>query len=143
MELTWTGNQGAGTCHYTSYSRDYVLVGVGKPLIPGSSDPAFRGDPTRYNPEEMLLGALASCHMLWYLHLCAENGIVVNEYMDNATGVMIESESGSGRFSEVTLNPIVKLVNPEQAAQAKALHTKANQFCFIANSCNFSVRYNV
>jgi len=74
ISLTWTGNKGQGTSDYTIYERSYSLGGKGKPLIAGSSDPKFRGDETKWNPEEMLLASIASCHMLWYLHFCADNG---------------------------------------------------------------------
>src|SRR5580698_8486421 len=105
--VKWTGNKGTGTSTYTGYERNHSISIEGKPDILGSSDPVFRGDKTRYNPEELLVAALSTCHMLAYLHLCADAGIVVVDYTDNANGIMIETESGSGHFTEVTLNPVV------------------------------------
>lgn len=137
----WTGNTGSGTAGYQSYERSHVLQVSGKPDIPGSSDPAFRGDKTRYNPEEMLVGSLSSCHMLWYLHLCSAAGIVVTDYIDHATGTMVETADGGGYFSEVTLHPEVTITDPAMIDQANALHGKANELCFIANSVKFPVHH--
>src|ERR1043165_9980169 len=102
----WTGNLGEGTLRYAGYSRAHELSAPGKSApIPGSSDPAFRGDKQRYNPEELLVGALSTCHMLWALHLCADAGIVITEYVDDAAGEMVEHADGSAEFSSVTLRP--------------------------------------
>mgnify|MGYP002777653382 CR=1 FL=1 len=141
--LRWTGNSGTGTSGYRAYERAHVLSAPDKPEIPGSSDPAFRGDSTRYNPEELLVASLSSCHMLWYLHLCAEAGVVVTAYEDRATGTMTETADGGGRFTEVILHPVVTVTQEAMRAQAEALHHRANQLCFIANSCNFPVRHEV
>lgn len=107
--LTWTGNKGPGTTNYKAYDRDYIIQVNGKPDLTGSSDPSFRGSPSRYNPEELLLSSISSCHMLWYLHLCSVNNIVVIDYQDQARGLMIERPDGSGYFKEVILYPIVTL----------------------------------
>ena len=139
--LKWTGNQGEGTGSYRSYKRDHTISIPGKPDIPGSSDPAFRGDPSRHNPEELLVASLSACHMLWYLHLCASHKIVVLAYEDQATGEMVENADGSGRFKSVTLHPYITLADPAMKAKAETLHEKANQACFIANSCNFPVHH--
>lgn len=141
-KLEWTGNQGSGTSDYKSYSRDHVASIDGK-LAPISmaSDPSFRGDPSRYNPEELLVTSLSSCHMLWYLHLCAVNGVIVTAYSDNAEGTMTETANGGGQFSKVTLKPKVTVANAEKAETARDLHHKANELCFIANSCNFPVEH--
>jgi len=139
--VEWTGNSGRGTTSYKAYSRDHVISAGHKVLIPASSDPSFLGDPTRYNPEELFLSSLSSCHMLWYLHLCTVNGVVVTGYTDQAEGTMEEDESGSGRFTAVVLNPIVIVQQEEMIAKANELHAQANQMCFIANSCNFSVNH--
>lgn len=137
--INWTGNTGKGTKNYTAYKRDYLISAEGKAEIAGSSDPAFRGDPTRYNPEELLLASLSSCHMLWYLHLCAEAGVIVTAYKDNATGIMTETANGSGKFTEVTLNPTVTVLENTMIETANDLHKKANELCYIANSCNFPI----
>ncbi|MUV04271.1 OsmC family peroxiredoxin [Flavobacterium rakeshii] len=138
-QLQWTGNRGSGTKSYTSYTRDYDIQTEGKPVVLGSSDPAFRGDSSRYNPEEMLLASLSSCHMLWYLHLCSEAGIIITAYKDNAVGEMEETPNGSGRFVKVILRPVVTVQEEGMLHKANELHQKANEMCFIANSCNFPV----
>lgn len=140
LHLRWTGNRGEGTAAYQAYARDHEIQGTGKPVILGSSDPAFRGDPTRYNPEELFVSTLASCHMLWYLHLCSVAKIVVQDYEDQAEGIMLEEPSGKGYFQEVILRPQVRLSNPDRQAEALALHEQAHAYCFIANSVNFPVR---
>ncbi len=138
--LEWTGNKGNGTEDYRSYSRDHAIMVEGKTHeILGSSDPAFQGDPSRYNPEELLLSSISTCHMLWFLHLCSVHHIIVTAYSDQATGIMEEDENGSGRFVEVTLHPFVKVKSAEMIDVATKLHEEANQKCFIANSCNFQI----
>ena len=137
--IEWTGNRGTGTSAYRAYSRDHVIRIPGKPDIPGSSDPHFLGDPARHNPEEMLVAALSTCHMLWYLHLCAEAGIVVTAYRDAAEGVMALESDGGGRFTTVTLRPEVALAPGADAARARALHHDAHEKCFIARSVHFPV----
>jgi organic hydroperoxide reductase OsmC/OhrA len=137
--VKWVGNKGVGTTNYSAYSRDHVISVAGKPDIPGSSDPAFRGDKSRYNPEELLVSSLSTCHMLWYLHLCAEAGVVVVGYVDHATGTMSETEDGGGKFTKVDLHPTVTVLNESMMGTARNLHQKAHDMCFIANSVNFSV----
>jgi len=139
--ITWTGNQGTGTSSYRAYNRNHVINIEGKPEIPGSSDPSFRGDASRYNPEEMLLASLSTCHMLWYLHLCSEAGVIVVDYADKATGTMIETADGGGYFSEVTLHPGVVVTDAAMVTKANELHHKANKLCFIANSVNFPIHH--
>lgn len=139
VQVDWTGNNGSGTKTYTSYRRDHVVVVDGKPPIPGSSDPSFRGDPSRYNPEELLVASLSSCHMLWYLHLCAANDVTVIEYRDAATGAMVEHEDASGEFVRVVLKPKVKIAAGDDHARALELHHEAHKLCFIARSVNFPV----
>ncbi|WP_080058098.1 OsmC family protein [Spirosoma aerolatum] len=141
IKTTWTGNTGTGTSGYRAYERAHVILAANKPDIPGSSDPAFRGDKTRYNPEELLVASLSSCHMLWYLHVCTDAGVVVVDYTDTATGTMVETSDGSGHFTEVTLYPSVVVADASMIEKANELHHKANQLCFIANSCNFPVRH--
>ncbi|MGO8947016.1 MAG: OsmC family protein [Ktedonobacterales bacterium] len=139
VSVTWTGNRGQGTSSYTSYDRNHEISGSGKPSISASSDPAFRGDRSRYNPEELLVAALSSCHMLWYLHLCSQAHLVVTEYTDDATGTMVETDDGGGHFSSVTLRPRVTLAPGSDLAQATSLHEQAHHLCFIANSVNFPI----
>ena len=137
--LTWTGNSGTGTSSYTAYSRDHVFSLPGKPDLPGSSDPAFRGDARRYNPEELLVASLSSCHMLWYLHLCAVAGVIVLAYRDEAVGTMAEDAKKGGYFTAVTLRPKVTIAKGSDAKEARALHHDAHKKCYIANSVNFPV----
>ena len=137
--IQWTGNNGEGTLTYESYRRDHEISVAGKPSIPASSDPSFRGDKTRYNPEELLVASLSSCHMLWYLHLCAVNKITVTEYRDTAEGVMRENPDGSGEFVRVTLHPQVRIAEDAREHEATALHHKAHALCFISRSVNFPV----
>jgi organic hydroperoxide reductase OsmC/OhrA len=137
--VQWTGNKGAGTCDYASYERSHKIGIESKPDILGSSDPAFRGDKTKHNPEDLLVSSLSACHMLWYLHLCAQSGVVVLDYIDHATGIMTETENGGGHFTQVTLNPIVTVLEERMIDLANDLHAKANERCFIANSVNFPV----
>lgn len=141
LQLNWTGNTGVGTLNYRTYERSHEIRIDGKPILKGSSDPAFRGDASCYNPEELLLASLSSCHMLWYLHLCADNGIIVTDYADNATAIMEETENGSGKFTEATLCPVVIITDERFAEKAILLHEEANRMCFIANSVNFPVKH--
>lgn len=140
VSVAWTGNTGEGTGGYTSYQRSHEISAEGKPTIPGSSDPAFRGDRSRYNPEELLVASLSACHMLWYLHLCADAQIVVTSYVDRAEGTMRLTEDGGGRFEEVVLKPSVTVRKGADPELARALHARAHQLCFIANSVNFEVK---
>jgi len=140
--IVWTGNKGTGTSGYRDYERNHTVSIDGKADILASSDPSFRGDKTRHNPEELFVASLSSCHMLWYLHLCAEGGIVVTAYEDQAEGTMAENADGSGQFTEVVLRPRVTLADPSLAEKAKKLHDNAHHMCFIARSCNFPVRHS-
>jgi len=139
LKIVWTGNTGDGTKTYKGYRRDHVIVSGGKPEIPASSDPNFRGDATRYNPEELLVASLSSCHMLWYLHLCSVNKIVVLSYEDTAAGTMAEKENGSGEFVHVQLRPRITVSDDSDVERAHALHHQAHEMCFIANSVKFPV----
>jgi organic hydroperoxide reductase OsmC/OhrA len=141
LTVRWTGNTGTGTSNYKAYDRSHTIEIENKADISGSSDPAFRGDKTKHNPEELFLASLSSCHLLWYLHLCAEAGVIVTDYVDNATGIMVETVDGGGHFTEVTLNPIVTVAEKSMIEKASELHKKANELCFIANSVNFPVRH--
>lgn len=140
-QLVWTGNKGEGTKNYTAYSRNYTISIPHKPEIQGSSDPSFRGDMNRYNPEELLIASLSSCHMLWFLHLCSAAGVIVTAYEDHATGTMHENADGSGYFTQVTLHPLILIYGEINHEQLQLLHEEANRKCFIANSCNFPVTH--
>jgi organic hydroperoxide reductase OsmC/OhrA len=142
VAVKWTGNTGTGTSGYKNYERRYDILGEDlKPPIPGSSDPTFRGDAARWNPEELLVAALSACHKLWYLHLCALAGVVVVEYIDRAEGFMEETPDGSGRFVRAILRPEVTVAAGSDLAKARELHPEAHAKCFIANSVNFPVEH--
>jgi organic hydroperoxide reductase OsmC/OhrA len=142
VTVTWTGNTGSGTSDYRSYERRHeISAGARKPVIPGSSDPAFRGDPSRWNPEELLVASVSACHKLWYLHLCADASIVVLNYVDRAEGIMQEDADGSGRFERVILRPEVTIAPGSDVSKARELHHLAHAKCFIANSVNFPVEH--
>ena len=140
VHMTWTGNTGTGTRDYRSYERAHEYSVPGKPAIPGSSDPAFRGDKTRYNPEELLVMAVSSCHMLWVLHLCATSGIVVTAYEDDASGTMLETADGGGHFTEVVLRPRVTCEPGTDRSRLDEIHDRAHHLCYVANSLNCPVR---
>ena len=146
ITTTWTGNLGTGTSDYRAYSRNHEIKISGKTApLAGSSDAAFRGDPARYTPEELLVASLSACHMLWFLHLCADAGIVVIEYEDAASGVMSEHvvpepDAGAGEFTLVVLRPRAVITDSACIADAMALHLRAHELCFIARSVNFPVQ---
>jgi organic hydroperoxide reductase OsmC/OhrA len=140
VHITWTGNRGQGTSGYTVYDRAHDIAAPGKPVIPGSSDPAFRGDRSRYSPEDLLVASLSACHMLWYLHLCADAKIIVTDYVDEASGSMVETADGGGHFTEVVLRPTAVIEAGADPTVAAALHERAHALCFIASSVNFDVR---
>lgn len=138
VSVQWTGNQGSGTSGYRQYGRDHVIRAAGKPDVPGSSDPAFRGDAARWNPEDLLVASASACHKLWYLHLCADAGIVVLAYVDHAEGTMVEGPQG-GAFSRIALRPQVTLRAGDDRDLAERLHHQAHEKCYIANSVNFPI----
>jgi organic hydroperoxide reductase OsmC/OhrA len=139
VTVTWTGNTGDGTAKPNGYSKDHEVSGDGKHVIEASSDPAFNGDPARWNPEELLVASLSQCHMLWYLSRCAKYGVVVTDYVDRAEGVMVEDRNGGGRFESVVLRPEITLAAGADQAKADAQHHEAHELCFIANSVNFPI----
>lgn len=139
LEVQWTGNLGTGTSSYQGYSRAHDILIEGKEVIHASSDVVFRGDGTKYNPEDLFLSSISSCHMLWYLHLCSDAGIVVHSYKDKASGILSLEANGSGKFTEVHLRPEIVISDVHQIDKAKELHHRAHEFCFIANSCCFPI----
>lgn len=142
IKTEWTGNLGSGTLDYRAYKRDHSISAAGKSaVIQGSSDPNFRGDPKRYNPEELFLSSLSACHMLWYLHLASVNGITVLEYVDHAEGTMAEDTDGTGRFTSVTLKPRIVIAQADKVERAKEIHHEASKKCFIANSVKVPIEY--
>lgn len=142
LGLIWTGNVGSGTENYTSYERAHTLRVHGKPDLFGSSDPLFRGDSSKWNPEELLLASLSSCHMLWYLHLCTNHKIIITAYEDAPLAGMVIENSGAGKFVRAELRPLVVITKANQIQLAESLHTEAHKYCFIANSVNFPISLN-
>lgn len=142
LKLKWTGNRGNGTTGYSSYERSHEIEAEGKAQkILLSADPAFLGNSGLFNPEELLLASLSSCHMLWYLHLCADEGIIVTSYSDSPAAVLIEGKDVNGKITGATLSPFV-IIRAGEIERAIQLHAKAHKECFIANSCNFTVTVN-
>lgn len=140
-EIVWTGNRGAGTRHYRGYDRTWDIAVPGKAVVHCSNDPALGGDPAKMNPEDLLLSALAACHMLWFLHLASDAGIVVTGYRDRPLGRGESLPSGAGRFLSAELRPEITLARGSDAAAADALHARIHAVCFIARSVNFPVSY--
>lgn len=142
VNVKWTGNKGTGTSGYKAYERAHEISACGqKPVLLGSSDPTFRGDPSRWNPEELLVASLSACHMLWYLHLCSDAKIIVTAYVDQPEGLMEELPDGSGNFQRVILRPKVTIAPGSDLAKARELHAAAHAKCFIARSMNFPVEH--
>jgi len=141
IDMIWTGNLGEGTKTYRGYERSHEYRIAGKPVLAGSSDPAFRGDPSKHNPEDLMVCSLSSCHMLTYLHLCALAGVVVIAYEDHATGTMAELPNNGGHFTEVVLHPVVTVTDVSMIEKANSLHHQANELCFVAASVNFPVKH--
>lgn len=141
LRSEWTGNRGTGTSGYRDYDRSVAISVAGKPDLQASSDKPFRGDPAKWNPEDLLLAALSECHLLSYLHACVTSGVVVVSYEDEATGRMVEDGRGGGAFAEVTLHPRVVVAEAAMIPAAEQAHAQAREWCFIANSVNFPVHH--
>lgn len=139
--IVWTGNRGAGTAEYRGYDRTWEIRTPGKPVIRCSNDPLLGGDPSRPNPEDLLLSALSACHMLWYLHLACEAGFVITGYEDSPVGIGETSPDGAGRFLRATLRPTIRIGRGFDRERAEALHHQVHHYCFIARSVNFPVEY--
>lgn len=143
LALSWEGNQGEGTSSYAAYSRRFRLSAEGKPALDLTADRAFRGDPGLYNPEELLVGAIAGCHMLFFLALCARSGITVLRHSDAPTGTLRLDADGGGQFERVLLRPTVTVARGTDRVKVEALHARAASLCFIARSCNFPVEHEL
>ncbi|WP_295843065.1 OsmC family protein [uncultured Microbacterium sp.] len=141
LRSTWTGDLGTGTSGYRDYERAVTLEVDGKPAIAASADKPFRGDPAKWNPEELLIAALSECHLLSYLYACVKVGVVVTGYDDDASGTLQEDGNGGGAFTEVVLRPRVRVADASMIEAARAAHRQAREWCFIANSVNFPVRH--
>jgi len=141
VDVKWTGNLGQGTSSYRAYNRTWDLCSPGKPVVACSNDPVLGGNPSQYNPEDMLIGALSACHMLWFLHLASDAGIVVETYEDHAEATGETRPNGASRFLEAVLCPVITLQSGNDPDKADGLHKKVHEFCFIARSVNFPVRF--
>lgn len=139
VDVLWRGNLGQGTTDYTSYSRAHEVRSASAPMLSGSADPAYRGEPDRWNPEQLLVVSLSQCHMLWVLSLASQSDIVIVAYRDHAQGVLRVNEDGSGQLSHVTLRPEVVVADPEMVDLVRGVHRRAHRLCFIARSVNFEV----
>jgi organic hydroperoxide reductase OsmC/OhrA len=139
VRTVWTGNRGTGTSGFRDYERAHVVKVDGKPDLLGSSDANFRGDSARHNPEDLLVASLSACHMLWYLHMAADAGLVVTDYEDEAEGHMRLRADGGGAFVRARLRPRVTIAGDFDANLAAGLHHEAHEKCFVANSVNFPV----
>ncbi|GAA4614035.1 OsmC family protein [Saccharopolyspora hordei] len=139
VDVVWTGNTGQGTSSYRSYERTHEVRADGKSAIDASADPVFLGDADRYNPEELLVASLSQCHMLWFLHLAADSGVVVTGYHDQARGILTENPDGTGQFESVELAPAVTVADRASVDVAEALHERAHELCYIAKAVNFPV----
>ena len=139
-QLIWDGNLGDGTSTYAGYGRQHRIAIDGKPDLHATADPMFRGDATKHNPEDLFLASVSSCHMLSYLALCARASINVVDYRDDATGVLV-LEGGGGRFTEIHLHPVVTVADAKDVDRAEALHERAHELCFIANSCSVPIHH--
>jgi len=142
IKTVWEGNKGSGTSGVLAYDRSHSISNVGKPTLSLTTDNAKVGDKSKLNPEDLLVSAVASCHMLSYLYLCAMEGVVITSYEDQSTGTMVEELSGGGKFKEVTLNPVTTVAHKDMVHKALMLHHKAHEICYIANSVNFEVKHN-
>lgn len=140
LTTIWHGNKGTGTSGLKDYDRSHTVSIHGKPDLFLTTDNPAVGDKSKLNPEDLLVSAISSCHMLSYLYVCAMEGIVITSYTDAATGIMIEKESGGGSFKEVTLNPVCEVADESMIKKAIELHHKAHEICYIANSVNFEVK---
>lgn len=140
LTLSWTGNTGTGTSGYRDYRRDVLARSEGRPDLELSADKPFRGDPSRWNPEVLLLAALSECHLLSLLHVAVTHGVTITAYEDLPVGTM-EQEGVGGRFTRVLLRPRVTVTDPQHVALMEQLHREAGQACFIASSMSFPVQH--
>ena len=138
----WHGNKGSGTSSLKAYDRSHTVSNAGKPDLHLTTDNPAVGDKSKLNPEDLLVTAVSSCHMLSYLYVCALEGVIVTAYVDHATGIMLDYGATGGQFKSVTLNPEIKVADKSMIEKAIELHHKAHDICYIANSVNFEVICN-
>lgn len=140
LALTWTGNTGTGTSGFRAYSRDVLARSEGRPDLELSADKPFRGDAARWNPEVLLLAALAECHLLSLLHVAVTHGVTVTAYTDSPVATL-EQEGIGGRITRAVLRPRVTVAHPGHVELMDQLHREAGEACFIASSVNFPVEH--
>ncbi|MGB3414146.1 MAG: OsmC family protein [Microbacteriaceae bacterium] len=143
VQIDWIGNTGSGTSGARDFSRNHEILFPGLPSLPGSAAPEFRGDADRYNPEQLLVAAIAQCHMMTYFYLAVQNGIVVTEYRDTATGFLRLHPDGSGEIDRVIVRPRVTLAAGTDLELALSLHDEVGKYCFIARSVNCEIVHEV
>jgi organic hydroperoxide reductase OsmC/OhrA len=144
VSVQWERNNQAFTDR--RYSRRHTWTFDGGAVVAGSSSPHVvpvpASDPTAVDPEEAFVASIASCHMLWFLDLAAQAGWMVDDYRDDATGVMTRDAGGKQAITTVTLHPRVSISGPNRpdlAALTNA-HHRAHEACFIANSVKTEIR---
>lgn len=140
LGLAWTGNRGTGTSGYRDYGREVIARAKGRPDLDLSADPTFRGDRTKWNPEQLLVAALSECHLLSFLHVAVTHSVTVVAYKDDPIGTMVQEGIG-GHFTQVVLRPMVTITDPSHVDLIPQLHHEASAACFIAASVNFPVTH--
>jgi organic hydroperoxide reductase OsmC/OhrA len=123
--LRWTPSEEDSRAH---------TIELGEQALSASSAPEYKGDPAKADPEEMLIGALSSCHMLWFVALARAKRLSLTAYEDDAEGTM-----DGTRFTGAVLRPLVEFDDGTDAETIRELHHKAHERCFISNSVNFPV----
>jgi organic hydroperoxide reductase OsmC/OhrA len=127
---------------YDTYNRDHVVTFEGGARVMASAAPAYRGNPALVNPEEGLVAALSSCHMLTFLAVAAKKRFVVDRYSDHAVGFLEKNAQGRLAITRVVLRPQIEFSGPTvpDAKQIAELHELAHSGCFIANSVTTEVK---
>ena len=130
----------------SSYSRSHHWYFDGGTVVPASSSPQVvpvpMSDPTGVDPEEAFVASLSSCHTLWFLSIAARRGFVVENYRDNAEGILEKNDDGRLAITVVTLRPNVVFARNKvpSAEEIHQFHDEAHKECFIANSVKSDVR---
>ncbi|MGV0996986.1 OsmC family protein [Empedobacter falsenii] len=142
VALNWIKKESKMDSSTRIYTKSHHISIEGKPDLEVSAAKAFKGDPNLYNPEDLLLSSLTSCHMMSYLYCCAQHKIEVISYQDHSEATLQVNPDGSGKIVKVDLFPDIIISDSSQIELALSLHKKANELCFIANSCNFPVYHH-
>lgn len=133
--LEWQKGDAAST--YEAYPRNHIIrFKDGQEAVVASASPAYRGDAAKADPEDLLVAALSSCHMLSFLAICAKKKLTVTSYQDEAVG-FLENAGGKWWMARVSLRPKVEV--DADAETLSAIHHQAHEACFIANSVKTEV----